>query len=243
MRAFVLVGIIVGCGGSNPPLAPPTVVLPQAGAPDAATAQEDIAPMPYTAEQIHAACPVGRVIALRMDVEDKPPTIHVMRFVTSTDEGADIESSDLDEKGNALGTPEKQHATWDELRHHAAFPRAQTKIEDGIAETPAGKFSARVYTVHGEYETTRFYFANDRPGPPVLMITERNGGKIRSMTLLPSVPAPTVACKTDDDCWIDDGKPIARPKQHRGKKFKPCKDGEHAPVCKENACTIVGYKC
>ncbi len=199
--------------------------------------------MPYTAEQIHAGCPANRVIPFRMEMEGKPPVIHVIRFLAATDEGADIESSDRAEKGNPLGEPAKQHATWDELRHHAAFPRARTTIEDGIADTPAGKFPSRIYTVHGEHDITTFYFAVDRPGPPVLVVTERNGGRIRSMTLLPGIPDAPVACKTDDDCWVEGHKPIARPKELKGRKFKPCKDGEHAPVCKENLCTVVAYKC
>lgn len=235
--------VLVACGGSNPPPAPPVVAaLPDASVQDAAP-QDDIAPMPYTAEQIHAACPVGRVVSFRVEVADKPTVIHVMRFVASTDEGADIESSVLDEKGSPIGETEKQHATWDELCHHAAFPRNATKIEDGIADTPAGRFPSRIYSVRGKDDITQFYFAVDRPGPPVLVVTERNGGRVRSMTLLPSVPAPAVACKTDDDCWLDGNKPISRPKEHRGKKFKPCKDGERAPVCKENLCTVVAYKC
>jgi hypothetical protein len=241
--ASLLLGAMVGCGGSSPPPAPPTIVLPEAGSADATAQQEDTAPTPYTAEQLHAGCPAGRVIAFRMEVENRAPVIHVIRFVTSTAEGADIETSDLDEKGNLIQSAQKEHAAWDELRRHAAFPRSATTIEDGIADTPAGKFPSRVYTVHERHDVTTFYFALDRPGPPVLMVTERNGGRIRSMTLLPSVPTPAIACKTDDDCWIEDGKPTLRPKEHRGKKFKPCKDGEHAPVCRENACTIIGYKC
>ena len=62
-------------------------------------------------------------------------------------------------------------------------------------------------------------------------------------------PAPanattTVACKNDDACWFDDDHhPIARPARHRGKKIRPCKDGEHAPACKDGACMVHHFKC
>ena len=59
-----------------------------------------------------------------------------------------------------------------------------------------------------------------------------------------AAPPASIACKTDDDCWLDDDhKPIARPKNLRGKRFKPCKDSEHIPVCRNNACLVNALKC
>lgn len=61
-----------------------------------------------------------------------------------------------------------------------------------------------------------------------------------------SEDAPAIACKTTDDCWVDDQyKPIARPAKLRGKKIVPCKgsNGEHTPDCKEGKCVVVGWKC
>lgn len=59
----------------------------------------------------------------------------------------------------------------------------------------------------------------------------------------PPPPAP-IACRTDDDCWIDDAfRPIARPKALRGKKIRPCKDGGHVPACKDGTCNVRVYKC
>lgn len=56
--------------------------------------------------------------------------------------------------------------------------------------------------------------------------------------------APAVACKTADDCWLDDAKkPIKRPANLRGKKIVPCKDGEHAPACASGQCVVRAYKC
>lgn len=54
-----------------------------------------------------------------------------------------------------------------------------------------------------------------------------------------------VPCASDDDCWVIDesATPIARPRKLRGKRFRPCKDGERAPVCQSGACIVRGYTC
>ncbi len=55
-----------------------------------------------------------------------------------------------------------------------------------------------------------------------------------------------IPCASDADCWVsNDGfdHPIARPKKLRGKRFRPCKDGENVPVCQSGSCTLRGMKC
>ena len=52
-----------------------------------------------------------------------------------------------------------------------------------------------------------------------------------------------VPCKTEQDCWIQDGQPVARPAAHRGRKFEPCVDGEIMPVCVEGMCGGLAYGC
>lgn len=60
----------------------------------------------------------------------------------------------------------------------------------------------------------------------------------------PATPGATVACKTDDDCWLDDQRmPIARPAKLRGKRIRPCTDSEHAPACREGVCMVRHFKC
>lgn len=55
--------------------------------------------------------------------------------------------------------------------------------------------------------------------------------------------AADLPCTSVDDCWIEGGKPVARPKRLRGKKFRPCVDGEVAPICKDGTCGRNAYKC
>lgn len=64
----------------------------------------------------------------------------------------------------------------------------------------------------------------------------------------PPPPTPVVACTSVDDCWVSAKRypavPIARPKHLKGKKFKPCVDGEVAPTCSSGgACGLLGYDC
>jgi len=68
----------------------------------------------------------------------------------------------------------------------------------------------------------------------------RDAGKV-----VPSgMRGSTVPCKTEDDCWSEGATPIARPKSRRGKKFKPCSDGEWAPSCgADGTCMTMGYRC
>jgi hypothetical protein len=70
-----------------------------------------------------------------------------------------------------------------------------------------------------------------------------------SATPAPSTTAAPgkIPCSSADDCWVDDSvspyQPIARPKRLRGKRFRPCVDGEAAPVCRSGFCGVEGYFC
>jgi hypothetical protein len=55
-----------------------------------------------------------------------------------------------------------------------------------------------------------------------------------------------VPCKSELDCWISHdprARPVPRPKNMR-RPFRPCKDGETAPVCEAGKCRVgPHYKC
>lgn len=56
-----------------------------------------------------------------------------------------------------------------------------------------------------------------------------------------------IPCETVRDCWVSPSPrrhPIARPKQLRGRDFKPCADGEAAPRCEAGRCVVgPAYSC
>lgn len=245
MRLVIVAMLVLGACGNSKTSNPPKPSQPDAGA------SPEHAPYPYTAEQIRAASPLGRVIPFEIKLGGQRPKVHVIEFVASDADGAELESSDRDDQGKPIGEVSRTRATWSELMKHAEFPRAATTIEEGVAETPAGKFPSKVYKVKSGDELRTFYFAVDRPGPPVLFFTEKAGERVITHTLLGEVPnqprapeAPVpVSCTNDDDCWLDGNKPIARPPALRGKTVRPCKDAERVPVCKEKVCAAKGYKC
>jgi hypothetical protein len=151
------------CGA--PPPSPPAASPPAASAP----AHSDDAPTPYTAAEIRAACPVGRRIEHRVVTTGKPTSVQVMSFVKSDETGADVESTTLDETGHEIGEKKTGHATWEELRLHASFPRAATTIADETITVPAGTFECRVYSVARPNGAMKLWFAKSLPGPPVKM--------------------------------------------------------------------------
>ncbi len=253
MRHALLAVVLAGCT-SSPPGGAPQPAAPQPAAPSPAPVAaapppapvapaNEMAPTPYTAEQIRAACPAGTVFTFRREIAGAPASLLVLRFVNVDEAGADVESLARDDDGKNTGQPKIEHATWEQLRGHASFPLAATTIETGVADTPAGQFRARIYTVRKGDEVSRFYFADERPGPPVLFYTEKAGVRAVTSTLVPN-PPPPVACKTADDCWIDDQQnPIARPRKLRGKKPRACKDSERIPACDQSVCVVRAYKC
>ena len=55
-----------------------------------------------------------------------------------------------------------------------------------------------------------------------------------------------IACTSVEDCWVEKlpySHPIKRPRSKKGKKFRPCKDGEVAPACSAGRCTLLAYGC
>lgn len=55
-----------------------------------------------------------------------------------------------------------------------------------------------------------------------------------------------VACGDVEDCWVEHDPlphPIARPRRLRGRRFRPCADGELAPACVDGQCTLRAYGC
>ena len=177
-----LLGLLVllvpagGCTAGGPTVTPPV----------AATA-----PTPYTAEQIRDANPPGTRLVFRVERHDGPDIFSVMEFIggDATHAGhAVMESRTETEDHDPIGDVVRSEATWTELRDHAAFPSARTHRSRASVTVPAGRFDVWLYTVQSEPgqppTTSRFCFALDRPGPPVLLETEQDGRVISRMVLV-----------------------------------------------------------
>ncbi|MEM8886102.1 MAG: hypothetical protein AAGD14_18705 [Planctomycetota bacterium] len=151
--------------------------------------QPDHAPTPFTAEEIRAGCPSGRVSVFRVETEASPdPTDQSFVFKANTPTGASFHivqrSLDGEEQMRTpLGTK-----TWEEFRRHASYPAASTTIKKGTLDTNLGKLEGMTYLVKtkgpkGEM-VTRAEFATRIPGPPVRFIEKRDGKRIYSMILV-----------------------------------------------------------
>ncbi|MHC5114624.1 MAG: hypothetical protein ACYTGP_09375 [Planctomycetota bacterium] len=142
-------------------------------------------PPPFSAEAIRDANPTGTELVFRVEHPGTPATLHMMKFISTDERGAVIVSEERSLDGKRIGEPEREESTWEELRDHAAFPAHRTTRSLATREVPAGRFDCWLYQVvqeptEEEIEelghdpgtiTNRFYFASERPGPPILFST------------------------------------------------------------------------
>lgn len=129
-----------------------------------------LAPTPFTAAEIRAGCPAGRVSIVRTS-----DGIGSTRFAAVDDEGAWIEDTPLDGNGEAAGPVECERSTWHELQEHAAFPAADTTIDRAELTGPLGTLSCLRYTVRRDAAELVFWFAVDFPGMPIRVDRTENG--------------------------------------------------------------------
>ena len=173
---------LLACGDpSAPPSGPPADPAPPAEEPVVTRESEEaLAPIPFTAQQIHDAMPVGREIRWSLAAEGNTST-SVWRVRGQSDTALTLES------GVPGGPFETATTPWTELRQHAAFPAADTVRSENIrVETALGILTTTRYVVSrtnaaSEAELHSFWFAADYPGPPVRHTVVRGGAVIFEM--------------------------------------------------------------
>lgn len=178
--------LALGCGAPAPPAAAPAseassapeaagveAAAPEAAAPDAAGA--DVYPTPYSAEQIRDATRPGRAYTWRVEASGKAAVERTVAFTHVDAEGAELASDGVTKR-----------VTWEQLRQHAAFPRALVTTREETVTVPAGTYACVVYVIAGPAagETSTFYFAKGMPGAPVLFFTDRAGARQLTSTLV-----------------------------------------------------------
>lgn len=148
-----------------------------------------MAPTPYTAEEIRLACPEGRQDTFRVEEGTDEAVLRQMTFLRHTEDGAVVRSELVDVEGVTLGKAQESSATWDDFRRHAEYPAGGTTVTNAKITTPAGDFEARYYVIEGADEAddgqvTHAWFADDLPGPPVLMEIRVNDTTVFRMELV-----------------------------------------------------------
>ena len=192
LASIFVLGALASCGhepasrAASAPGVAANGASPTSKGPAPSDSAPEMAPTPYSIDQIRAANRPGTVYRYKFETAGEPPQIKVMEFTSGTSaESAEIKSVTLDEAGRAKSAPELERSPWEQIRRHAEFPRAAVRVEPGSIEVPAGKFDAMVYTVSAPNgETSKFYFAKSYAGPPVLMVKERGGTRLMTMTLI-----------------------------------------------------------
>jgi hypothetical protein len=176
---FVVAAAASGC---DPLPAAKTSAAPATSA--SASASEEMAEPPYSAKQIREATKVGRRYEWRLELPGKPAVRKVISFTRVDDQGCDTRAEGLDDSGKPLAPAKDAHATWEELRAHALFPKKSVVLSDETITIPAGTFVCTLYTVTEGDEISRFWFAKELPGPPVQFSTEKGGQLMMKSTLL-----------------------------------------------------------
>jgi hypothetical protein len=181
VSAFAAAVFVVAAAASGCDATPPAKSASPA---TSSSAEAEMADPPYTAKQIRDATKVGRRYEWRLELQGQPPVRKVMSFTRVDDQGCDTHAEGLDESGKAIAPPKDGHATWEELRAHALFPKKSVVLSDETITIPAGTFVCTLYTVTEGDEVSRFWFAKELPGPPVQFSTEKGGQLMMKSTLL-----------------------------------------------------------
>ena len=148
---------------------------------------EGPAPTPYTAQQIREAHPDGTRIAFLLEQPGQERFVQVMHFVDGDAVAVTVETWYETLAGEPLGARGSQRSAWTELRDHAQFDASQTTREHAEVTVFAGTYDCQLYTVsEGEgaaAQTTRYWFAVDKPGPPVLLTMQAGEQEVMRMEL------------------------------------------------------------
>jgi hypothetical protein len=178
-RALLI--LLAACGGTQTP-AP--VAQPTGPPAWLDAAEPGVAPRPYTVAKLRDGMPVGLELRYRIEAADKPAEIMVMRVVASDEKTGTLATQMLAEDGTLLKDLGTTSAEWATLVRHATFPEPATTVREVTVESPAGSFPGVEYVVRKPDGVTTYRFARDAPGPPVVLIAEKDGQVISRMTLL-----------------------------------------------------------
>lgn len=143
---------------------------------------------PFTARELHDALPSGARMVLSITEPGKPAVERRFTFLDPTDATTTL-VTEVWSEGAQLGAPERETVAWADLVEHAAFPAAWTTRKEAAVDTPLGHFDAWEYTVlkvgdDGVGVRSHYWFARTLPGPPVLLVVEREGVEMMRMTMV-----------------------------------------------------------
>jgi hypothetical protein len=155
---------------------------------DAPSAESGHMPFPYTAEEIRDAMPEGFWWTTRLEFVGRG--VQTTRSIVTKATEAEVwfDTYVVNAKGETTGDPRPESATWVELRNHATFPSEFTTVTEGDVQVGERTLTCKVYLVTQERDGVpvrdRFYFANSKPGAPVVYDSYVNEKLAFRMTLV-----------------------------------------------------------
>ncbi|MET4098819.1 hypothetical protein ABIB37_001056 [Agrococcus sp. UYP10] len=126
----------------------------------------DLAPTPFTADEIRAGNPDGRRLLVRTRLEGRT-TYHCDSFQDGDADGCALSQVVTDASGTPVDDPRTSRVTWRELQAHAAFPEAATTVTHERIRLAVGEVDCLRYDVQRDDGASTFWFAVDRPGMPL----------------------------------------------------------------------------
>ncbi|MCH1881694.1 hypothetical protein [Agrococcus sp. ARC_14] len=127
---------------------------------------DELAPTPFTAGEIAAACPDGHWLLVRTERVGET-SFQRSGFEQGDAEGVHLTNVTTDASGTPTGEVRRSRATWRELQAHAAFPRAATSVAQERIRLAFGERDCLRYDVAGAAGSSTFWFAIEHPGMPV----------------------------------------------------------------------------
>lgn len=144
---------------------------------------EDMAPTPFTAEEIRLGCPPGRVMMIATEQPGQPTTRREIRFVGGDADTATQRFTAVDEDGEPIGESDLRTTSWKDLQAHASFPARMTAITREVLHTDLGTLDCLRYEVDRGEETDTFWFAESLPGMPVRFTRNEQGRLVTTTTM------------------------------------------------------------
>ncbi len=126
----------------------------------------DLAPTPFTADEIRAGCPDGHRAA-RAHAAGRQDDLPRDTFGAADEDGCELTQVVTDASGTPVDEPRVSRVTWSELQSHAAFPAAATTVARERIPLAVGERECLRYDVRRGGGTSTFWFALDHPGMPL----------------------------------------------------------------------------
>lgn len=145
-------------------------------------------PTPFTAAQIRAASPSGKVVETATELADGTVTRERVEFLDCDDAGTMMRATPVDESGEPNGASREGRSSWTELQSHASFPAAVATRSSERIETPLGELDCLRYDVDAGDRTMTFWFAEVHPGMPI-RFTAATGDRVESTTTVVRIAA------------------------------------------------------